>query len=46
MEREFASGRREFPFPTVAIRGSLLQTFGVQVHQINPMLSKNSNGME
>ena len=31
----FASGRREFRFPTVAIRRSLLQTFGAQLRKIN-----------
>ena len=31
----FAGGRREFRFPTVAIRRSLLQTFGAQLHKIN-----------
>ena len=31
----FAGGRREFRFPTVAIRRSLLQTFGAQLRKIN-----------
>ncbi len=31
----FAGGRREFRFPTVAIRRSLLHTFGAQLRNIN-----------
>ncbi len=31
----FAGGRTEFRFPTVAIRRSLLQTFGAQLRKIN-----------
>ena len=35
MKREFCYGRREFRFPTIAIRRSLLQTSGVQLRRIN-----------
>ena len=35
MERKLCYGRRGFRFPTVAIRKSLLQTFGAQLRKIN-----------